>query len=166
MNPIDLAAQAMVMANKGGRDLEVRLRFVPAGRIVRSQTLGQPPQQDPPTFTAGIYEVGAEEHVILAKGGQVPEQVFGQLAMMIIQRGTQWFVPGDKPGLAIVPDDDEEKNSVEDEDEAGTDGDDAPTDPSDDPASRDALEDDAAGEYGEGAENAPLPPPVEKPGVS
>lgn len=162
MNPIDLAAQALVVAQKGGRELEVRLRFVPEGRIVRSPTLGQPPQQDPATFTAGIYEVGAEEHVILAKGGQVPEQVFGQLAMMIIQRGTQWFVPGDKPGLAIVPDDDEGKNSVEDEDEASAGGDDAPpTDPSDYPPPAETAED--GGDDQRAAEDAPLPPPAEAP---
>ncbi len=153
MNPVDLAAQALMVASKGGRELEMRLRFVPAGRIVRSQTLGQPPQQDPATFTAGIYEVGAEEHVILATNGQVPEQCFGQLALMIIQRGTQWFVPGDRPGLAIVPDDDEEKKSVEDEDVAGADGGDTPTEGVDlsevDPTD---LE-----------EDPPLPPPVEKP---
>lgn len=151
MNPIDLAAQALMVAEKGGRELEVRLRFVPEGRIVRGTALGQPPQQKPATFTAGIYEVGADEHVILATGGQVPEQVFGQLAMMIIQRGTQWFVPGDRPGLAIVPDDGEDEKSAGDDNEAGGEGDDespdepephggAPGEPEGDPASEEFAE--------------------------
>ena len=130
MNPIDLAAQALMVAEKGGRELEVRLRYVPEGRIVRGAALGQPPKQDPATFTAGIYEVGADEHVILATGGQVPEQVFGQLALMIIHRGTHWFAPGDRPGLEIVPDDgEEEKSAGDDNEDDGDRGDESPDEP-------------------------------------
>lgn len=184
LNPIDLAMQAIATAEQGGRELEVRLRFTPAGRIVRSGNIGQPPQQEPPTFSAGIYEVGAgkDEHLLEARKGRMPDQALGKLAIMIIQRGLQWFVPGDRPNLSIVPDDGENKDSAGDDSEVSASGDDVPSDvaesedPDDDP---DELHDgdmsdtpddsppveivEDGGDDQRAAEDAPLPPPAEKP---
>ncbi len=125
MTPMDLIARAIAIADQGGQHLELRLRYIPPGRIVQGGSLGQPPQQQPATFTVGIYEVGADEHMLLAKGGQTPDQSLGQLGIMIIDRGMQWFIPGDKPRLEIVPDDGEDEESTPTLDGEG--GDDEPS---------------------------------------